>query len=95
MSPRPARSGLVALALIVLGAAPAQAAEKVIPKPVSIERSGHAFFDLASDTRIVAERGSRHAAGVAPTSPGFCAARPATRCRSGANAHRGANRPFR
>jgi hexosaminidase len=65
MSARPGRSGFVALALIVLGAAPAQAAEKVIPKPVSIERSGNASFDLTSDTRIVAERGSRQAAGVA------------------------------
>jgi hexosaminidase len=61
----PGGPGLVALALVVLGATPAQAAENVIPKPVSLERSGKASFALTSDTRIVAERGSRQASGVA------------------------------
>jgi hexosaminidase len=64
MSARSARTGLVALALAVIAAAPAQAAETVIPKPVSIERSGGEPFALTSDTRIVVEQGSREAAGV-------------------------------
>jgi hexosaminidase len=66
MSARPGRSRLVCLAVVAgaaLSAAPAQAAETVIPKPASIERTGHSF-GLTSDTRIVVERGSREAAAV-------------------------------
>jgi hexosaminidase len=66
MSACPGSSRLVCLVLAVGAAsmaAPAQAAETVIPKPASIERSGEAF-GLTSDTRIVVERGSREAAGV-------------------------------
>jgi hexosaminidase len=59
---------LVGIALVVgvlVAAAPAQAAVAVIPKPASLQASGHGRFVLAADTRIAVEHGSREAFAVA------------------------------